>query len=637
MRTTTLATTTTAIGAVAGGVLLGCALLASKTTTTPMTTTTMMMAPTTTLGDAPRVHGISQACLDACRGQVPALVAAVSSTPMDCATIASTADASCLFTADPCVSEVDDNVALSVAIDESCPHAVADESNAATPRSAAALGSMDGSGNLGLPPAPSGTQGMVTFRLFAGCIDEAIKARHPEFHSKPIVDAYVVHHNYGSPRFFLEEDAIKMERIPAGSSGADGSCSGGTCAPRNMGFQLTTNQVDWEWGFALKNSDGKFLYEIGAIEDPWPRSPLHNSTCYNIQQYGRWWNRVITYEPSNTVTAVWGSCDLTCPVPAVVCDDGTWAQDGECVVQCATGSGPNAAGQCATCDDPNCDQCEGGTCTQCKNWKFLHNGQCLSECPANFESGAAQIGIKLKQEDFLEFAVSFDAKKRYTSPITEGTTPAIYFGHAYGSTATAPASTIFGDTTLGIGEAEHWTEAWVSAEADDICGRDYFSSGSYCTFSKPNGDGNGNCCTSYGKTMTFRLVYDGGEKDKAVVTGYGTRSTATSSTGFWYNGGDKVNVKTILKNAKKVKWTSRIMRDGSVSTWVGHSMSDSGMPTGPPTYTSSAGERLGAFKGFNLVKGAGWAEGGGIMRKIAASIKTSNDWERGNVCVASNA
>jgi hypothetical protein len=623
-----------------------------------------------TLGDA---HGISQACLDACESVVPDLVAAIEAEPMDCDVIRDTPDASCLFTAPECEREPGDNLELDVVIDQMCPLAVAD--HAVPPNASDVTVDVDelGAGRASHVPIPKGPQRPQHFRVFTGtrCLTPHVLNQHASFFSSPITAAYIVRHNYRGSNFFDLKTGLRMNRIPVDS--VNGTCSATGCPSEFGGFELTTNKVNFEWGFVLRNAAGRTLYEIGKGK----KTPLRHLECYNVQMYGRFWNRVLTFEHSNETHLVFGSCEHECPAlmpppppmpppapppvpppsppspppmppplppspppptPPIECSDGALGQDGKCIWQCSPGFGANENNQCVACEDENCDSCENGVCKQCKNDKYLHEGACIDACPSGYESGGTHLSIALGQEMFTEFDVSYDAKKTFTSPILEGTapatTPAIYFGHAYGSYATVYADKLFGPD---IKEVDHWTEVWMSAESDDICGNDKYSRGSYCTFSRPLGNGRANCCTNWGKVMSFRALVKNSGKDSSVNSGYVTRQGARGYYGYWLNGSKKQNVRTVLKNAKKVKWTTKITRDGSFYTWVGHSMLESGKPTTEPTYKSLRDvkfRRLGAFQGFRVQKGAGWAEGGGIMRKIAAEVQTSNEWSKGRVCVA---
>jgi len=101
-----------------------------------------------------------------------------------------------------------------------------------------------------------------------------------------------VRHNYGDDGFFEPKEALKMNIVDMSDS--------------EIGFELTTSEVNWEWGFALKNVDtGEWAYEIG-MED----SPLAHEAC--TQRYGKYFNRALTREPDATVEYVFGSCEKDC-------------------------------------------------------------------------------------------------------------------------------------------------------------------------------------------------------------------------------------------------------------------------------------------------------------------------------------
>jgi len=77
------------------------------------------------------------------------------------------------------------------------------------------------------------------------------------------------------------------------------------------GYTLTTNEVDWEYGFELENSRGETFLEIGKVDKSHP-VPLQKETC--AQRFGQYFNRVLTDEDDpNTVSYVWGDCGAQCP------------------------------------------------------------------------------------------------------------------------------------------------------------------------------------------------------------------------------------------------------------------------------------------------------------------------------------
>lgn len=136
----------------------------------------------------------------------------------------------------------------------------------------------------------AGTNPSSTFTLYTQCKTDEVKYVNPEFWFSPLVNAYVVRHNYGTGDFFSFESAIKMERKQLG----DGV----------YGYQVTTDQVDWEYGYALENKRGEIWYEIGAVP-----APLYAENC--TQMYGSYYNRII---PNDSVKSnLFGSCLHECP------------------------------------------------------------------------------------------------------------------------------------------------------------------------------------------------------------------------------------------------------------------------------------------------------------------------------------
>ena len=141
-----------------------------------------------TLGDA---HGISQACLDACKSVVPDLVAAIEASPMDCDVIRDTPDASCLFTAPECEREPGDNLELDVVIDRMCPLAVTDHVVPPNASDVTVNISELGAGRASHVPIPKGPQRPQHFRVFTGtrCLTPHVLNPHASFFSSPITAA----------------------------------------------------------------------------------------------------------------------------------------------------------------------------------------------------------------------------------------------------------------------------------------------------------------------------------------------------------------------------------------------------------------------------------------------------------------
>jgi len=135
----------------------------------------------------------------------------------------------------------------------------------------------------------------VNFKLHTQCLSREVKIANPNFWYSGIEGGYVVKHNYQSDDFFNSANAIPMNRGQIG----DGE----------YGYTLTTDQVDWEWGFALKNNDGQWYYDIGVAG---ATTPLAGQSC--TQMYWPYFNRVIVAEGTrDNVEYIFSECVETCP------------------------------------------------------------------------------------------------------------------------------------------------------------------------------------------------------------------------------------------------------------------------------------------------------------------------------------
>ena len=146
-----------------------------------------------------------------------------------------------------------------------------------------------------IPTVPEGTvakgsSASQTFTLLTQCKMDEVKYLNPEFWFSPLVTAKIVKHNYGNPDMFSYENAIEMERKEI----SDGV----------YGYQVTTDKVDWEYGYALENKRGEVWYEIGA--NP---APLYGENC--TQMYGSFYNRIATMDSDKQF--LFGSCLHDCP------------------------------------------------------------------------------------------------------------------------------------------------------------------------------------------------------------------------------------------------------------------------------------------------------------------------------------
>jgi hypothetical protein len=145
------------------------------------------------------------------------------------------------------------------------------------------------------PPTPAeraGQRAPNTFRLYTQCKPTEVKREGGEFWFSAITGAYLVRHNYGSKDFFGPATKIRMDRRELG----DGI----------YGYEVTTNQVDWEYGFELVNANGEKFREIGSD------TILQRENC--TVRYGVYFNRHMTYQKGKTtVGAVFGDCGQVCP------------------------------------------------------------------------------------------------------------------------------------------------------------------------------------------------------------------------------------------------------------------------------------------------------------------------------------
>ena len=117
-----------------------------------------------------------------------------------------------------------------------------------------------------------------------------MKYLNPDFWFSPLVNAYIVKHNYGTDDMFSLDGAVEMTRKEL----SDGV----------YGYEATTDQVDWEYGYALQNKRGEVWYEIGA--NP---APLYAENC--TQMYGSYYNRIAPNDA--TKSSLFGSCLNACP------------------------------------------------------------------------------------------------------------------------------------------------------------------------------------------------------------------------------------------------------------------------------------------------------------------------------------
>jgi hypothetical protein len=139
---------------------------------------------------------------------------------------------------------------------------------------------------------------MLTYTLHLGCHDTSQDAA---FFAEDIVEARIVHHKYGEDEQFFDWESgipMKISNLFPGDT---------------MTFEVVTTEVNWEYGFAIKNAAGAMKYEIGTYE---ARAPLAgNDECANM--FGEYWNRIIGWDSRTTIEPgyidfVFGTCRRNC-------------------------------------------------------------------------------------------------------------------------------------------------------------------------------------------------------------------------------------------------------------------------------------------------------------------------------------
>lgn len=147
-------------------------------------------------------------------------------------------------------------------------------------------------------------EGSSTFTVDVGpcAITSDLRAKNPEFFSSGVAGVRLARHNLKTDSFFEWEDALVMDEVP------------NQPAYRRK-FSLTTNEVNFEYGFVLVNRRGDYLYEIGEHSSPIVSAwKVGESTC--VQKYGDYFNRVRTLDANpSEVNFVFGSCESECPPP----------------------------------------------------------------------------------------------------------------------------------------------------------------------------------------------------------------------------------------------------------------------------------------------------------------------------------
>ena len=165
-------------------------------------------------------------------------------------------------------------------------------------------GRRDAYANDGAAPVVATTSTGTFTVVVDSCVLDALRATHPNFlaYGAQVTGAKLIHHNLGSRDFFEWEQAIDMPVVP-GSNGKK--------------YSVTTNAADFEYGFALVNTHGEYLYEIGTMDSNAPLSASYEADEDNcVQKYGTYFNRVRSRDKTpNNVEFLFGACLSECPPP----------------------------------------------------------------------------------------------------------------------------------------------------------------------------------------------------------------------------------------------------------------------------------------------------------------------------------
>ena len=172
-----------------------------------------------------------------------------------------------------------------------------------------------------MPPEPKRAPGQstpITYTLHVGCESAGIKAKYPNFFNNgaKIVEARLVYHNFdiatkkGAKGFFEWDAGIPMPAI--------------NLQPGDTNtFSVRTNMVNYEYGYAIKNSNGDIAYEIGDEDN----HGFEDQSC--LYGFGKWRNRVITRDARNSTTlgfvdAIFATCNKENCMPGDPEDPWSW-------------------------------------------------------------------------------------------------------------------------------------------------------------------------------------------------------------------------------------------------------------------------------------------------------------------------
>lgn len=161
-----------------------------------------------------------------------------------------------------------------------------------------------------MPPYPNGMPGTgtaMTHTLHVGCESARVKSFNPSFWTSEIVEARIVKHDYDTDNgrsgasFFKWEDGLVMNNLNNLQPGDTAT------------FELQTNDLNYEYGYALKNANGDIHYEIGTVD----AAPLGGATGTCTTGFGKYHNRIITHDWNRSealgfIDATFGECKPNC-------------------------------------------------------------------------------------------------------------------------------------------------------------------------------------------------------------------------------------------------------------------------------------------------------------------------------------
>jgi len=122
-----------------------------------------------------------------------------------------------------------------------------------------------------------------------------------------------------------------------------------------------------------------------------PGCRQNGTCCYDYDKSNC--ESLMNASPSNCTNATNGACEL-CENESVCtqCSPGYFLHNSQCLTQCPSNLFSNENGVCVekkteVCNVENCDECENdGNCRTCQRGTFLYEGQCTDRCPNDYRA-----------------------------------------------------------------------------------------------------------------------------------------------------------------------------------------------------------------------------------------------------------